>query len=217
MKKNIFIAIVFTLVAMFSFTITSEASSTQVMWGKTELKKGQIGKVTLYADVATYKADGSRGKVLPAGGEYRVYTFRTDIYGGEYGLGDGLFVNMYSALKYETPSKAKLALLVDSSTKVMWGKTELKAGQIGKVTILKETTLFKVINSVDGGEPGLEPIRQLMPNEEFRVYAAEQPLDGYVPMYGLGGGYYIVQNNTMLNGVTVKYETPSRAKLALLN
>ena len=116
MKKNMFIVFVFILVAMFTFTITTEASSTQVMWGKTELKKGQIGKVTLYADVATYKADGSRGKVLPAGGEYRVYTFRTDIYGGEYGLGDGLFVHMYGALNYETPSKSKLALLEDSSS-----------------------------------------------------------------------------------------------------
>jgi len=94
---------------------------------------------------------------------------------------------------------------------------ELKQGQIGKVTILKETTLFKVINEGGNLEPVLEPIRQLMPNEEYRVYSAKQPLDGYVPMYGLGGGYYIVQNNTRLNGVTVKYETPSKAKLALLN
>lgn len=99
----------------------------------------------------------------------------------------------------------------DASTKIMWGKTELKAGQIGKVTVLSKTVLFKIEGT------SIEPIRTLNPGEEYRVYSAKIPLDGYVPMYGLGGGYYIVQNNTMLNGITVKYETPSKAKLALLN
>ena len=116
MKKNMLIAIAFTLVAMFTFSITSDASSTKVMWGKTELKAGQIGKVTLYGDMGTFKVDGSRGKVLPAGGEYRVYSFRKDIFGGEYGLGGGLFVHMYGPLEYETPSKAKLALLKSNNS-----------------------------------------------------------------------------------------------------
>ncbi|MEI4770236.1 hypothetical protein WAX74_11380 [Psychrobacillus sp. FJAT-51614] len=221
MKKKKLITIVFTLVAMFTFSISSEASSPKIMWGKTELKAGQIGKVTILADTAIAYVDEKgnhvRGRVLKAGSEFRVYQYTKDIWGGAYGIGAGEYVLEHSAIKYETPSKAKLALLEAPSTKVMWGKTELKAGQIGKVTILKETTLFKVNNGGEGLEPGLEPIRTLKPNEEYRVYSAKQPLDGYVPMYGLGGGYYIVQNNTMLNGVTVKYETPSKAKLALLN
>lgn len=99
----------------------------------------------------------------------------------------------------------------DASTKIMWGKTELKAGQIGKVTILSETTLFKI----DGRN--IDPIRELNPGEEYRVYSAKVAIEGYVPMYGLGGGYYIVQNDNIANGITVKYETPSKAKLALLN
>jgi Cu/Zn superoxide dismutase len=51
MKKSKLIVIAFTLVAMFTFSsITSEASTSKVMWGKTELKKGQIGKVTILKD-----------------------------------------------------------------------------------------------------------------------------------------------------------------------
>ena len=40
-----------------------------------------------------------------------VYTFVSDNHGGAYGLGGGLFVDIHGALKYETLSKAKLALL----------------------------------------------------------------------------------------------------------
>ena len=53
MKKNMLITIVFTLLAMITFSLTSEASSTKVMWGKTELKVGQIGKVTIRSEEHT--------------------------------------------------------------------------------------------------------------------------------------------------------------------
>lgn len=33
---------------------------------------------------------------------------------------------------------------VNAATKVMWGKTELTFGQIGKATILSDTTLVKL-------------------------------------------------------------------------
>lgn len=202
MRKNKLIVIVFTLVAMFTFSsITSEASSTNVMWGKTELKVGQIGKVTLYADLATFNEDGSKAqKVLPAGGEYRVYTFLTDNHGGAYGVGGGLFVDMNGALKYETPSKAKLALLEDSSTKVMWGKTELKAGQIGKVTLYADMGTF----NADGSRA-----KEVLPaGGEYRVYTFRT--DIYGGEYGVGGGLFVHMHGAL------NYETPSRAKLALL-
>ncbi len=97
-------------------------------------------------------------------------------------------------------------------SKVMWDNMELKKGQIGRVTILKETSLLHIGKdpSVDGGA-----VRALKPGEVYRVYSTKTP-DGYVPMYAVGGEYYIIQNST-LNGVHVKYETPSKAKLALLN
>ncbi|GGA42835.1 hypothetical protein [Psychrobacillus lasiicapitis] len=99
-----------------------------------------------------------------------------------------------------------------SISNVMWGNMELKRGQIGRVTILKETFLMHIGKdpSVDGGA-----VRALKPGEVYRVYSTKTP-DGYVPMYAVGGEYYIIQNST-LNGVHVKYETPSKAKLALLN
>ena len=99
-----------------------------------------------------------------------------------------------------------------TSSKVMWDHMELKKGQIGRVTILKETPLLHIgkDSSVDGGA-----VRALKPGEVYRVYSTKTPM-GYVPMYAVGGEYYIIQNST-LNGVHVKYETPSKAKLALLN
>ncbi|GGA19599.1 SGNH/GDSL hydrolase family protein [Psychrobacillus lasiicapitis] len=86
--------------------------------------------------------------------------------------------------------------------KVMWGKTELKIGQIGKVTILQDTYLMKIEN--DGS---LSTIRTLKKGEEYRVYSYKGQQNG---LYGLGGSSF-VQKNT-----AIRYETPSKAKLALL-
>jgi hypothetical protein len=35
----------------------------------------------------------------------------------------------------------------NAATKIMWGKTELKIGQIGKVTILSNTNLVKMASN----------------------------------------------------------------------
>lgn len=86
--------------------------------------------------------------------------------------------------------------------KVMWGKTELKVGQIGKVTILSDTPLVKLNN--DGT---LTTVRTLKKGEEYRVYSYKGQHNG---LYGVGGGNFIQKNQN------VKYETPSKAKLALL-
>ena len=90
-----------------------------------------------------------------------------------------------------------------AATKVMWGKTELKLGQIGKVTIKSPSALFKLEKNNK-----LTKVRNLKPGEEFRVYSYKN-LDGY--MYGVGGGNFIY------NIQSVKYETPSKSKLALLS
>ena len=86
--------------------------------------------------------------------------------------------------------------------KVMWGKTELKLGQIGKVTILQDTYLMKIEN--DGS---LSTIRTLKKGEEYRVYSYKGQQNG---LYGLGGSSFVQKN------AAIRYETPSKAKLALL-
>lgn len=87
------------------------------------------------------------------------------------------------------------------SNKVMWGKTELKKGQIGKVTVLTTTPLVRLAS--DGSIPN---VRYLEKGEEFRVYSVKRNPG----LYGVGGGNYIYI------GKEVKYETPSKSKLALL-
>lgn len=87
--------------------------------------------------------------------------------------------------------------------KVMWGKTELVKGQIGKVTILANTPLVKIVNGK------LVTVRTLKKGEEYRVYQAKSDFGG---LYGVGGSSF-VQKNTK----KVKYETPSKAKLDQVN
>lgn len=86
--------------------------------------------------------------------------------------------------------------------KVMWGKTELKVGQIGKVTILQNTNLVKLENNGT-----LTVIRPMEKGEEYRVYSYKGNHGG---LYGVGGGSFVQKNSK------VKYETPSKAKLSLL-
>lgn len=93
---------------------------------------------------------------------------------------------------------------VQAATTVMWGKTELKKGQIGKVMILKETPLYKIDS--DGS---LSELRKLAKGDEFRVYSYQAKNGG---LFGVGGGGFIQQNVT-----AVKYETPSKTKLEELS
>lgn len=90
----------------------------------------------------------------------------------------------------------------DATMKVMWGKTELKIGQIGKVTILANTQLMKIES--DGS---LTTVRTLKKGEEYRVYSYKGQQNG---LYGLGGSSFVQK------GEAIRYETPSKAKLALL-
>ena len=87
--------------------------------------------------------------------------------------------------------------------KIMWGKTELKKGQIGKVTILKSINLWQ-----DGPNGKLQLVRVLKPEEEYRVYSYREDHGG---QYNVGGGMWI----TKMDGY-IKYETPSKAMLAKL-
>lgn len=108
-------------------------------------------------------------------------------------LATGLFVAL--------PSDANVSA---ASAKVMWGKTELKAGQTGKVTILKATPLVK-INS----KGGLTTVRMLKKGEEYRTYQYKAQNGG---LYGVGSAGFVQKNPS-----AVKYETPSKEKLAQVN
>ncbi|MFB5086984.1 hypothetical protein PGC35_07140 [Psychrobacillus sp. PGGUH221] len=93
--------------------------------------------------------------------------------------------------------------ITEASTKVMWGKTEFVKGQIGKVTVLNTTQIYQ--NNNDGIFK--QSTRSLRKGEEFRVYSYKGQDGGY---YGLGGGLFAKKSTV------VKYETPSKAKLKLL-
>lgn len=88
--------------------------------------------------------------------------------------------------------------------RIMWGKTELKPGQIGKVTILKRINLWQ-----DGPNGKLQMVRVLNPGEEYRVYRYREDHEG---QYNVGGGMWVTKMPEH-----VKYETPSKAMLAKLN
>ena len=95
------------------------------------------------------------------------------------------------------------SMYAEAAGKIMWGKTELKLGQIGKVTIQSDTTLWKL-----GADQSLIKVRDLKKGEEYRVYRYSGAHNG---LYGLGGGNFVKKD------ISVKYETPSKAKLRQLN
>lgn len=159
------ILIVLLLIIQTGFSANAEAA--KIMWGKTELKAGQIGKVTILSDTISHELDMdnelNHDRVLKKGEEYRVYSYRSDIYGGSYGLGDGIYVIKYSAIKYETPSKYKLSLLDQQNENVvnnLWGKILLKDGYNAKVVIKNPTYLFSNNNLT----------RLLDVGEEYRIH-----------------------------------------------
>lgn len=95
-----------------------------------------------------------------------------------------------------------LSPVVDSAeAKVIWGKIELKQGIIGKVTVLKNTDLYRITNNK------LYVVRKAKKGQEFGVYSYKKDFGG---LYGLGGGIYVKKSSS------IKYETPSKAKLEQL-
>ncbi|MFB5086069.1 hypothetical protein PGC35_02425 [Psychrobacillus sp. PGGUH221] len=112
LKKVAIVSIL--LISVLSVNTSTTNASTRVIWGKTELKLGQLGKVTILSNTTLWKLekDNSLTKIrdLKKGEEYRVYSYKST-QGGLYGVGAGAFFQKNSAIRYETPSKAKLRLL----------------------------------------------------------------------------------------------------------
>lgn len=103
---------------------------------------------------------------------------------------------------YLTPAEkgmaAELCSGISASTVVKWDGDELKAGQIGRLTVLADTPLFKL----DGDSRQFT--RMLKAGETYRIYAFKPG------MLSVGGGYYVDRD------ARVKYETPSKTKLGQL-
>ncbi|MED1908540.1 N-acetylmuramoyl-L-alanine amidase [Cytobacillus firmus] len=84
----------------------------KVMWDDAELRKGQIGRITILKAINLWKRE-TNGKltmvrILRTGERYRVYGY-DDKHGSQYSVGGGCWITkMDGYVKYETPSKAKL-------------------------------------------------------------------------------------------------------------
>ncbi|WP_391120138.1 InlB B-repeat-containing protein [Psychrobacillus sp. L3] len=100
------------------------------------------------------------------------------------GLGGDIWLERTAAISYETPSKEMLAknqLPANKLPKQIWKGQELTPGQIGKVTILQDTVIWKSIDKKT------KLLRILKKGEQYRVYR-------YVPgMYQISDQQYIVQ------------------------
>ncbi|MFE8701782.1 DUF5050 domain-containing protein [Cytobacillus sp. FJAT-54145] len=79
--------------------------------------------------------------------------------------------------------------------KIWWDGIELKSGQIGRLTIVKDTSLFKL----EGEKKTFS--RTLKAGEFYRIYAFKPG------MLSVGGGYFVDRDNK------VTYQTPSKTKL----
>ncbi|WP_197205006.1 hypothetical protein [Cytobacillus firmus] len=127
MKCKLYLAVILLVIPFVFSTVNAEAASAKVWWDGTELKKGQIGRVTmLKTGFSIFKLED--GKMVPAryvkkGEVFRVYGIYRDDYTTNYALGANLFAyrsshrldgsNEYfqKNLFYETPSKPKLELV----------------------------------------------------------------------------------------------------------
>lgn len=103
----------------------------------------------------------------------------------------------------ESMQRAKDGGTFPLMNKVMWGKTELWKGQLGKVTIKRPVELWK---RDDNGKYSI--VRELKKGDEFRVYRYLNEGNGY---YGVGAGMYVKREAT-----NVLYETPSKRNLRLI-
>jgi hypothetical protein len=120
-------------------------------------------------------------------------------YYDEIGLNKGEYYIKVSGNDYYIFNDQYTLTVTAPKPSVWWGKVKLIKGQIGKVTVLKDTYLWKM-----DAKGKLTSVRKLKKGEELRVYSYKNG------MYGVGGGYYVKKD------AAVKYETPSKTKLKQL-
>ena len=101
---------IFMSLALFLIFALPHTASAKVIWNGAELKKGQIGLLTIVKQTELYQLNGDTKKItrkLNPGEVYRIYTFLP----GKLGVGGGYYVDRDDRIKYQTPSKAKLQAL----------------------------------------------------------------------------------------------------------
>ncbi|MFF2753467.1 InlB B-repeat-containing protein [Psychrobacillus sp. NPDC058041] len=97
------------------------------------------------------------------------------------GLGGDIWVERTDAVLYETPSKDMLLKNETTNDRPMWKGLQMKPGQIGKITVLKDTVIWENINKTK------KIPRILRKGEQYRVYR-------YVPaLYVIENGKYVEQ------------------------
>lgn len=88
---------------------------------------------------------------------------------------------------------------IGPETVIRWDLGELKVGQIGRLTVLKETQVYKL----NGNTRVMT--KTLKPGEQYRIYAFRPG------MLNVGGGFYIDRDARVI------YETPSPVKMFQLS
>lgn len=108
------ISFLFFITLIFLLSLPNDSKAAQVFWDGIELKKGQIGRITVSKPINLWKRtpDGLQfERILKPGERYRVYSKDSE-YGGQYGLGSDYYItNIPSRVIYETPSISKIKLL----------------------------------------------------------------------------------------------------------
>ena len=149
--------------------------------GKNRIKKGQIGKITVTKPINLWQRDANNKlkfvRVLKQGEEYRVYRY-DNLHGGQYGLGGGMYITkMPTHIKYETPSKAKLAQLfaIDGEFAALakQGKLSTVPGNIGMT--------FGSLKKMTTGTTGQ--------SEALLFYATQNAVYGFSYAYVSGRSY----------------------------
>lgn len=117
MKKKITVLFLALTLLFSGANFNSEpvaAADKKVYWDGIMMVPGQVGKVKIIKPINLWKRTSGGlqfERVLKPGEQYRVYRY-DNLYGGQYGLGGGMYVTkMAGYIDYRTPSKAKLAEL----------------------------------------------------------------------------------------------------------
>lgn len=79
----------------------------KILWEGLQLVPGQVGKLTVLQDTPLFSLPNGQPKqerILKAGGNYRIYSFKENY----YGVGGALYVKRDQSVTYKTPSKQKL-------------------------------------------------------------------------------------------------------------
>lgn len=105
---------IFAAIILFISISPEKSQAATVYWDGVELKKGQIGRVTVVKPINLWKRTENGlqfDRILQQGEVYRVYRM-DDLYGGQYGVGGDYYITKVSDhVIYETPSLSKRKLL----------------------------------------------------------------------------------------------------------